>query len=89
MTLSALKETEMTYHEAIAAYLSNLTARAKRLGVARDTLYKWRANPDTANLRLIRNDLAAQLTAINGRLAGIEGKTTAHGRIYDEKQSYD
>ena len=69
----------MTYHEAIAAYLSNLTARAKRLGVARDTLYKWRANPDTANLRLIRNDLAAQLTAINGRLAGIEGKTTAHG----------
>lgn len=77
----------MNLSEALRAYLENTTEKAARLRVSRKTLYNWRNNPDSANLRIIAFDLAEQLSAINGRIVRMEEETTAHGRIMDERQS--
>lgn len=61
-------------NEIIEIYLENLTQRAARLGVARDTLYKWRGKPSSADMNLIEQDVREMLRLIME--ARVEKETT-------------
>jgi len=48
----------------ISIYLENKTQKAERLGKHRQTLIAWQNKPDSADLKLIKQDLVALLRLI-------------------------
>jgi len=51
-------------NEIISIYFSNQSERADRLGIARSTVYLWRANPRLAHIDKIERDVRALLDLI-------------------------
>lgn len=57
----------------ISIYLENISEKAARLGLHRDTFYKWRKKPPSANLDIIEHDVRNLLTLIEEVRRGDEG----------------
>jgi len=51
-------------YKIINIYLENKTQKAKRLGKHRQTLIAWQKKPDSADLKLIKQDVVELLSLI-------------------------